>query len=48
MTLPSNLIEDEDNWEAVTDWFLKEKLSDGLPIVPPTAARVEQDIFAKI
>ena len=35
-TITSNLIEVEDSWEAVNDWFLKEKLSDGLPIVPPT------------
>jgi hypothetical protein len=38
--LTSNLIEVEDNWEAVNDWFCNEKLSDGLPIVPPTAERV--------
>ena len=41
-TLTSNLIEVEDSWEAANDWFLKEKLSDGLPIVPPTPARVER------
>jgi hypothetical protein len=46
MNLTSNLIEVEDNWEAVNDWFLKEKLSDGLPIVPPTAARVEKMLAA--
>src|SRR5258706_13088642 len=42
MNLTSNVIEVEDSWEAVNDWFLKEKLSDGLPIVPPTAERVER------
>ena len=42
MNLTSNLIEVEDSWEAVNDWFLKEKLSDGLPIVPPTPERVER------
>ena len=46
MNLTSNLIEVEDNWEAVNDWFLKEKLSDGLPIVPPTAERVEKMLAA--
>ncbi|MGN6730382.1 MAG: hypothetical protein ACTHMB_00175, partial [Candidatus Binatia bacterium] len=42
MNLTSNLVEVEDTWEAVNDWFLKEKLSDGLPIVPPTTERVER------
>ncbi|MGZ9214770.1 MAG: hypothetical protein ACXW53_23010, partial [Candidatus Binatia bacterium] len=46
MKLTSNLIEVEDNWEAVNDWFLKEKLSDGLPIVPPTVERVEKMLAA--
>src|SRR5690242_15416697 len=46
MNLSSNLIEVEDSWEAVNDWFLKEKLSDGLPIVPPTAERVERMLGA--
>jgi hypothetical protein len=40
MNLTSDLIEVEDSWEAVNDWFLQEKLSDGLPIVPPTPERV--------
>jgi hypothetical protein len=40
--LTSPLIEVEDSWEAVNDWFLKNKLSDGLPIVPPTPERVER------
>ncbi len=39
-TLTSSVIEVEDSWEAANDWFLREKLSDGLPIVPPTAERV--------
>ena len=38
--LTSNIIEVEDNWEAANDWFCREKLSDGLPIVPPTPERV--------
>src|ERR1700741_5467744 len=42
MTLTSNVIEVEDSGEAVNDWFLNEKLSDGLPIVPPTRERVER------
>ena len=46
MLLTSPLIEVEDSWEAVNDWFLKEKLSDGLPIVPPTLERVEKMVAA--
>ncbi|HXF75272.1 MAG TPA: hypothetical protein VNN13_04195, partial [Methylomirabilota bacterium] len=46
MLLTSPLIEVEDSWEAVNDWFLKEKLSDGLPIVPPTPERVEKMLAA--
>src|ERR1044072_3449140 len=42
MNLTSNLVEVEDTWEAVNDWFLKEKLSDGLPIVRPPPERVER------
>jgi len=41
-TLSSNIIEVEDSLEAANDWFCREKLSDGLPIVPPTAERVER------
>jgi hypothetical protein len=33
-------IELEDSWEAVNAWFLDNDLTDGLPIVPPTQARV--------
>ncbi|HWP58035.1 MAG TPA: hypothetical protein VNL14_09125 [Candidatus Acidoferrales bacterium] len=40
--LTSNIIEVEDSLEAANEWFLREKLSDGLPIVPPTRARVER------
>jgi hypothetical protein len=36
----SPIIEVEDSWEAANDWFCREKLSDGLPIVPPTPERV--------
>ena len=39
-TLTSPIIEVEDSWEAANDWFCREKLSDGLPIVPPTPERV--------
>jgi hypothetical protein len=46
MTLTSPLIEVEDSWEAANDWFLKEKLSDGLPIVPPTPERVARMLDA--
>jgi hypothetical protein len=45
-TLTSPLIEVEDSWEAVNDWFCREKLSDGLPIVPPTAERVTRMLDA--
>src|SRR2546422_78544 len=38
--LTSNIIEVDDSLEAANDWFCREKLSDGLPIVPPTAERV--------
>jgi hypothetical protein len=30
----------EDSWEAINDWFLRNDLTDGLPIVPPTETRV--------
>src|SRR5262249_8777605 len=40
--LTSNIIEVEDSLEAANDWFCREKLSDGLPIVPPTPERVER------
>lgn len=33
-------LELEDSWEAVNEWFLAHDLTDGLPIVPPTLARV--------
>ncbi len=34
------ILELEDSWEAINDWFLQNDLTDGLPIVPPTEARV--------
>lgn len=34
------LLELEDSWEAINEWFLEHDLTDGLPIVPPTQARV--------
>src|SRR5436190_18109496 len=40
--LISNIIEVDDSLEAANDWFCREKLSDGLPIVPPTPERVEK------
>ncbi|MCC6531753.1 MAG: hypothetical protein IT531_04325 [Burkholderiales bacterium] len=30
----------EDSWESVNAWFLERDMTDGLPIVPPTEARV--------
>ena len=40
--LVSEVIEVEDSLEAANDWFCDQKLSDGLPIVPPTRERVER------
>ena len=34
------VIELADDWEAINAWFLAHDLTDGLPIVPPTQARV--------
>ncbi len=34
------ILELEDSWEAINAWFLEHDLTDGLPIVPPTEARV--------
>ena len=34
------LLELEDSWEAINEWFLAHDLTDGLPIVPPTVERV--------
>ncbi len=45
-TFTSPIIEVEDSWEAANDWFCLEKLSDGLPIVPPTPERVERMLTA--
>lgn len=33
-------LELEDSWESVNRWFLERDMTDGLPIVPPTEARV--------
>lgn len=37
----TRFLELEDSWEAINDWFLERDLTDGLPIVPPTEARVQ-------
>ena len=42
LNLSSDVVEVEDSLEAANEWFLREKLSDGLPIVPPTRERVER------
>jgi hypothetical protein len=42
----SAIIEFEDSLEAVNDWFCREKLSDGLPIIPPTPERVARMLDA--
>ena len=42
VNLVSEVIEVEDSLEAANDWFCDQKLSDGLPIVPPTRERVER------
>ncbi len=34
------ILELEGSWEAINTWFLDNDLTDGLPIVPPTEARV--------
>ncbi len=34
------VLELDDSWEAINEWFLSRDLTDGLPIVPPTEARV--------
>jgi hypothetical protein len=34
------ILELDDSWEAINEWFLNNDLTDGLPIVPPTEARV--------
>ena len=39
--LNSPRIELEDEYEAIQSWFLEQGWGDGLPLVPPTAARVE-------
>jgi hypothetical protein len=44
--LTSALIEVEGGWEAANDWFCRERLSDGLPIVPPTVERVAKMLDA--
>jgi len=38
--LDAPILELEDSWEVINDWFLEHDLTDGLPIVPPTQARV--------
>ena len=39
-TMDAPVIELADDWEAINAWFLAHDLTDGLPIVPPTQARV--------
>ena len=39
--LDATILELEDSWEAVNDWFLEHDLTDGQPIIPPTEARVQ-------
>src|SRR6187402_1018491 len=38
--MDASVIELADDWEAINAWFLAHDLTDGLPIVPPTQARV--------
>lgn len=42
MTLHSEKIPLDDSLEAVNDWFYDQGWTDGLPIIPPTAERVEK------
>ena len=44
--LNSQRIELEDEYEAIQSWFLEQGWSDGLPLVPPTPARVEAMLSA--
>ena len=37
----ARILELEDSWETINAWFLEHDLTDGLPIVPPTEARVK-------
>src|SRR5258706_12580064 len=39
--LDVRVLELEDSWETINAWFLEHDLTDGLPIVPPTEARVK-------
>lgn len=39
--LEAPILELADSWEAINAWFLEHDLTDGLPIVPPTEARVK-------
>jgi hypothetical protein len=39
--LDARVLELEDSWETINAWFLEHDLTDGLPIVPPTEARVK-------
>ena len=41
-TVPADapILELEDSWETINEWFLDHDLTDGLPIVPPTQPRV--------
>lgn len=34
------VLELADDWQSINEWFLEHDLTDGLPIVPPTEARV--------
>lgn len=36
----------DDDLDAIEDWFYDQGLTDGLPIVPPTPARVERMLAA--
>ena len=40
MTANRNAAASADDWGTVNQWFLEQNLTDGLPIVPPTEARV--------
>lgn len=39
--LDKPILELEDSWGAINDWFLEHDMTDGLPIIPPTEARVQ-------
>lgn len=40
MQVQERFLQLEDSWETINQWFFERDMTDGLPIVPPTEARV--------